>query len=79
MRERTCTGDEAEGIIAMLGILPKLDVAVIEDVRGGVEVVERLRRQDHAHIVSRIKQRQRLREEVWVGDLRGRSWITNLR
>lgn len=52
---RTCTGDEAEGVIAVLGILPKLDVAVVEDIGGGVEVVERLRRQDHPHVVACIE------------------------
>lgn len=38
----TCTGDEAEGIIARLHILPEVDVAVIEDVLVQVEVVEAL-------------------------------------
>ena len=66
----TGTGDEAKGVVAVLRILPELDVAVVEDVRAGVQVVEGLRRQHHAHIVARVKQRQRLQEEVRVGHLR---------
>ncbi len=67
---RTCAGDEAEGVVAVLGVLPELDVAVVEDVRTGVQVVEGLGRQHHAHIVARVKQRQHLQEEVRVGHLR---------
>ena len=53
----------------MLRILPKLDVAVVEDVLVGVHVVEGLRGQHHAHIVARVKQRERLQEEVRVRHL----------
>ncbi len=42
---RTSAGDESNSIIAVLGVLPKLNVSVIEDVLVGVHVVERLRGQ----------------------------------
>ena len=66
----TCAGDEVDGIIAMLRVLPKLDVAVIEDILVGVHIVEGLRGQHHAHIVTRVEQGQRLQEEVRICNLR---------
>ncbi len=66
----TSTGAEPDGIVAVLGVLPKLDVAMIEDVLVGVRVVEGLGGQHHAHIVSSIKQWQRLQEEVSIRHLR---------
>ena len=66
----TGTRDEADGVVADLRVLPELHVAVVEDVGVRVDVVEALRREHHAHVVARVKQRQRLQEEVRDGDLR---------
>lgn len=71
---RTGTGDEAQRVVAVLRVLPKLDVAVVEDVRAGRQVVEGLRREHHSHVVARVKQRQRLQEEVRVGHLQATTW-----
>ncbi len=68
-QQHTGTGDEADGIIAVLRILPKLDVPVVENVLIGVHIVEGLRRQHHPHIVSGVEQWQRLQEEVRIGHL----------
>ena len=65
----TCAGDEAKSVIAMLRILPELDVAVVEDIGMWVQVVEALWREDHAHIITGVKQWQGLQEEVRVGCL----------
>ena len=48
----TCAGDEAQGVIATLRILPEVDVAVVKDVSLDVDIVEALWGQDHAHIVT---------------------------
>ena len=48
----TCAGNEAQGIIAMLCVLPEVDVGVVEDVCVLVQVEEGLGREDHAHIVT---------------------------
>ena len=70
----TCAGDEVDGVVAVLRILPELDVGVVEDVGVGLQVVEGLRRQDHAHVIPAIHQRDHLQEEVWVGNLHGQRW-----
>ena len=38
----TCAGDEAQGVIAWLHVLPEVDVAVVEDVLMQVQVVKAL-------------------------------------
>ena len=63
-------GDEAEGIIARLHVLPEVDVGVVEDIGVQVEIVEALWRQYHPHIIAPIKERHRLQEEVLAADLR---------
>lgn len=52
---RTSTGDESKCVIAVLRILPELNVAVIEDVSAWVQVVKGLGREHHANIVPRVK------------------------
>ena len=71
----TCAGDEVDGIIAVLRILPKLDVGMVEDVGMGLQVVERLGRQHHAHVIPAIHQWDHLQKEVWVGNLHGYRWL----
>ena len=39
-------------------------VAMVEDVRRAVEIMEALGREHHAHILSTIEQRHRPQEEV---------------
>lgn len=46
-----------------------MDIGVVEDVRVQIEVVEALRREHHAHIVTAIKQRQSLQEELLASNL----------
>lgn len=65
----SCAGDEAQGVVAWLHVLPEVHVGVVEDVGVQVEVVEALRRQDHANVVATIKQRQGLQKEVLAGHL----------
>ena len=65
----SCAGNEAKGIISRLHVLPEMDIGVVEDVRVQVEVVEALRGEDHAHIVTAIKQRQSLQEELLASNL----------
>ena len=48
----TSTGDETQGIVSRLHVLPEMHIGVIEDVRVQVEVVEALRGQHHAHIIT---------------------------
>ena len=48
----TCAGDEAESVVAVLRVLPEVDVAVVEDVCGHIDVVEGLGREHHAHIIT---------------------------
>lgn len=43
-----------------LHVLPEVDVGVVEDVSVQVEIVEALRGEHHAHIVTAIKERQGL-------------------
>lgn len=62
----TCAADETPGIISWLHVLPELAVGVVEDVCVVVQVVEALRGQHHAHIVTAVKQRQRAQEELWL-------------
>ena len=38
----TCAGDEAVDIVAVLSILPEIDVAMVEDVSPDIQVVEAL-------------------------------------
>ena len=42
---------------------------MVEDVRVIVQIVKALRRQNHAHIVPGIEQRQRAQEEAFSRDL----------
>ena len=48
----TSTGDEAQGVIPRLHVLPEMHIGVVEDVRVQVQVVKALRRQHHAHIIT---------------------------
>ena len=57
---RTRAGDEPDGVIAVLSILPELDVGVVEDVRIDVDVVVALGGEHHAHIVTPVKEGERL-------------------
>lgn len=66
---RSRAGNEPKGVIAVLGILPEVDVAMVEDVSTHVDIVETLGRQNHADIVSSIKQGDHLDEEVEIGNL----------
>ena len=74
---RTGTGDKPNGIIAVLGVLPKLNVSVIEDVLVGVHVVERLWGQNHAHIIPSVEERDHLGEEINVCNLQSQQHISN--
>ncbi len=74
---RTCTGDEPDGIIAVLRILPEMNIGVVEDVGPHAQIVEALGGEDHAHIVARVKQRQRLQEKVGVCHLQSPSPVSN--
>ncbi len=73
-QEVTCAGDEVDGVVAVLRILPELDIGVVEDVGVLAQIVEALRRQHHAHVVAPVQQRHHLQEEVRVGHLHS---ITN--
>ena len=48
----TCAGNEAQGIVSGLHVLPEVNVGVVEDVLMQVEVVKALRRQYHANVVT---------------------------
>ena len=65
----TGAGDEGQGVVANLRILPELHIGVVEHVAAHVDVVEGLGAQNHAHIISSIEQRHHLEEEVRVGHL----------
>jgi hypothetical protein len=75
---RTCTGDEPDGIIAVLCILPEMDIGVVEDISPHAQIVEALGGEDHAHIVAGVKQRQRLQEKVRVCHLHHPAPVLNL-
>ena len=62
-------GNESEGIVAMLSILPEVDVAMVENVGLHIDIVEALRGQHHPHITPGIKQGDHLGEEVDIGNL----------
>jgi len=47
-----------------LHVLPEVDIGMVEDVGVQVEVVEALRAEDHADVVARVEQRQRLQVEA---------------
>lgn len=64
-----CAGDEVQRVIAGLGVLPELHIGVIEHICAHIHIVEALGGQHHAHIVSSIKQWQRLQEKVRIADL----------
>ena len=49
---RTSAGNEAQGVITRLHVLPEVHVGVVEDVGVQVEVVKALRRQNHANIIA---------------------------
>lgn len=68
-----CAGVEADSIISVLRILPKLYVAMVEDVSVQVHIVKALGRENHAHIIPRVKQRQRLIEELDIGNLQAKK------
>ena len=53
----------------MLSVLPEVNVAMVEDVRTDIHIVEALWGQDHPHIIPSIKQGDHLGEEIDVGDL----------
>lgn len=69
--QEVCTGagDEAQSIIAWLHVLPEVNIGVVEDVGVHVEVVETLRRQDHADVVPTIKVWYRLQEKFLARNL----------
>ena len=48
----TSTGDEAQGVVSRLHVLPEMHIGVVEDVRVQVQVVKALRGQHHAHIIT---------------------------
>ena len=48
----TSTGDEAQGVVPRLHVLPEMHIGVVEDVGVQVQVVEALRGQHHAHIIT---------------------------
>lgn len=48
----TCAGNEAQSVVARLHVLPEVDVGVVEDVLMQVEVVEALRGQHHANVIT---------------------------
>lgn len=54
----------------MLGILPEIDVAMVEDVGTNIDVVEALGRQHHANVISSIKQGNHLCKKVNIGNLK---------
>lgn len=62
-------GNEAQGVIARLHVLPEVDVGVVEEVSIGVEIVESLWGQHHANILATVKQPDGLDEEVPAGHL----------
>ena len=66
---RTGTGDEAEGVVAGLHVLPEVDVLVVEDVAVLVQVVEALRAEHHADVVAAVHHGHHLQEEGRVRDL----------
>lgn len=68
-QRRACAGDEPQSIVAVLGILPEVDVGMVEHVRVQPQIMEALGGQDHAHIVAAIKQGDHLQKEVCVGHL----------
>lgn len=43
MGKPTCAGNESQGIVSRLHVLPEVNVGVVEDVLMQVEVVEALR------------------------------------
>ncbi|KAA6417671.1 MAG: hypothetical protein FRX49_12359 [Trebouxia sp. A1-2] len=61
--------DEAESIITMLSVLPKVNVAMIEDVSTDIDIVEALGGQNHANIIPSIEERDHLGEEIDIGNL----------
>ena len=67
--QRACAGDEAQGVKAGLHVLPKLQVAVVEDVAAPVQVAKALRREHHGHVIAGVEQRQRPQEEVRLWDV----------
>ncbi len=74
-----CAGVEVDGVISVLCILPKLDVAMIEHVGMQVHVVEALRGEHHAHVIPRIEEWQCLIEELDVCNLRMTQRLRHLR
>ena len=72
----SCAGDEAKGIISRLHVLPEMDVGVVEDVRVQIEIVEALRREHHAHVITAVKERQGLQEELFAGNLQTMSRVS---
>jgi hypothetical protein len=69
--QEVCTGatDETKGIIAWLHVFPEVNVGMVEDVRVLIQVVETLRRKDHADIIATVKVWQSLQEELLAGNL----------
>lgn len=65
----TCAGDEVQAVIAWLHVLPEVDVGVVEDVGVQVQVVESLGAENHAHIVTGIKQGDSAQEELLLCNL----------
>lgn len=67
----TSTGDEPQSIIPRLCIVPKGNVAVVEDITLWVQVVKGLGGEYHADILPGVQQGYGFEEKVRVGDLIG--------
>ena len=78
-RAGTGAGDEAERVVAGLHVLPEVHVGVVEDVAGQAQVVEALRRQHHAHVVTAVEQRYRARPELRSKVCMGLQLLTQTR
>ena len=74
-----CTADESQCIITRLHVFPEMDVAVIEDICGPVQVVEALRRKPHADIPSPIKKRDCSQKEILPWNLYSKAMTSMLR
>lgn len=71
----TCAGDEVDGVVAVLRVLPELDVGVVEDIAVGARVVEGLGAQHHSHVIAAIQHRHHLQEKVRVRHLYNHNLI----
>mmetsp|Transcript_14192 Transcript_14192/g.42859 ORF Transcript_14192/g.42859 Transcript_14192/m.42859 type:complete len:266 (-) Transcript_14192:1319-2116(-) len=62
----SCAGDEAQGVVARLHVLPEVDVGVVEDVAALVEVPEALGTEHHAHVIAAVQHGDHAHEEGGV-------------